>query len=129
MTNRRTNLSLLLDAVDGADQGAEGSLPGLEIIGGNTALLQGIHEDGGEVVELDLVDVARNVAEGHVVDLAEDLESVVSGGDQVVQAVGDQSGLLHEVGVALEGVEGDVGELGERLLAARSILEEPMDGM
>ena len=71
-------------------------------------------------------DVALDVAVLHVVDVAEDLELVVHGGDDGVEAVSDQRDLLVEFGVSGQRINGDGRELGEELEIARSFPEEPI---
>lgn len=70
-------------------------------------------------------DAAILVAVGHVVELSDDLESVTSGGDHVVQAIGDQRNLLVEIGVARQRVDGDRAERGEGALKAGALTEQP----
>ena len=61
----------------------------------------------------------------HVVDVAQKLELVIHGGDDGVEAVSDQSDLLVEFSISGQRVNGDGGELGEVLLDAGSLLDEP----
>ena len=76
-----------------------------------------------------LESLARNVALDmavlHVVDVAQNLELVVHGGDDGVQTVGNQSNLLVEFCIAGQGINRYSGELGEELLVAGGFLEEP----
>jgi len=61
----------------------------------------------------------------HVVDVAQELQFVIHSRDDSVQAVSDESDLLVVVTIGRQGIDGDSGELGEVLLDARSLLEEP----
>ena len=63
----------------------------------------------------------------HVVDVTQKLELVIHGGDDSVETVSDQSDLLVEFGITGQGISGNSGELGEVLLGAGSLLEEPVD--
>ena len=68
-------------------------------------------------------DLTRYVAVGHVVDLTNNLESVVHGTDHVIQTIGHQFHLFAEFGIAGQGVHRDGSELDKDLLETRSILE------
>ena len=72
-------------------------------------------------------DTALDMAVLHVVDVAQKLELVIHGSDDDIETVSDQSDLLVVFGIAGEGINSDSGELGEVLLGAGSILEEPVD--
>ena len=61
----------------------------------------------------------------HVLNLANDLQGVVHGGDHVVQTVSEYLHLSAEGDVALQTVDGNIGEGAEFLLGARRLLEDP----
>ncbi len=61
----------------------------------------------------------------HVVDVAQKLQFVIHSRNDSVQTVSDESDLLVVVVVGRQGIDGDSGELGEVLLDAGSLLEEP----
>ena len=65
------------------------------------------------------------VSVAHVVDVAEKLQFVVHGSDHRVQTVGDEGDLFVVFVVTVDGVDSDIGELGEEFLDAGSLLEEP----
>ena len=62
------------------------------------------------------------VAVSHVLDLAEDLEGVVHGGDHAVQAVSDELNLGVEGGVRGKVVDGNLAESAEHALRAGVLL-------
>ena len=62
----------------------------------------------------------------HVVDVAVDLQLVIHGSNDDVEAVSNQSDLLVEFGVSGQSIDSNTGELGEVLLDARSLFEEPL---
>lgn len=70
-------------------------------------------------------DVARDVAVAHVVDLTDELESIVSGGDHAVQAIGDESDLPVVFGIRGQLSGGHATKFGEGPLKTRGFLEEP----
>ena len=63
----------------------------------------------------------------HVVDVTQKLELVVHGGDDGVETVSDQSDLFVVFGITGQSIDGNSGELGEVLLGAGSLLEEPIE--
>ena len=62
----------------------------------------------------------------HVVDVAQELQFIIHGGNDSIQAVSNQSNLLVVVSIVRQGINGNSGELGEVFLDARSLLEEPL---
>jgi hypothetical protein len=70
---------------------------------------------------------ALGVSVFQVVDVAQKLQLVIHGGNDGIQAVGDESHLLDVVAVASQRVDWNIGELGEMFLDARSLLEEPFN--
>ncbi len=66
-----------------------------------------------------------DVAVFHVVDVAQKLQFVIHGRNDSIQTVSDESDLLVVVTVGRQGIDGDSGELGEVLMDARSLFEEP----
>jgi hypothetical protein len=70
---------------------------------------------------------ALSVSVFQVVDVAQQLQLVIHGGNDGVQAVGDECHLLDVVAVASQRVDWNIGELGEMFLDARSLLEEPFN--
>ena len=87
--------------------------------------------DGTRATNLESLarDSALDVSVLHVVDVTQKLELVVHGGDHGVQTVSDQSDLLVEFGIASQSINTNSGELGEVLLDAGRLLEEPLDKM
>jgi len=69
------------------------------------------------------------VAVSHVLNLSHDLQSVVHGGDHVVQAISDQFNLGVESGISGQAVDRDIGEAAEFLLGAGVLLEEPLQAL
>jgi hypothetical protein len=67
----------------------------------------------------------RLVSVTHVVDVAQQLQFIVHGGNDGIQAVSNQSNLLVVVSIARQGINGNSGELDEVFLGAGSLLEEP----
>ena len=67
------------------------------------------------------------VAVLHVVDVTQKLELVIHGGDDGVETISDQSDLFVVFGITGQGIDGNSGELGEVLLGAGRLLEEPVD--
>ena len=61
----------------------------------------------------------------HVLELSHDLQSVVQGGDHVVQTVGHQGDLLDVVGVGVQLSDGDISEGDESLVQGRPGSEQP----
>ena len=68
----------------------------------------------------------RLVSVFHVVDVAQELQFIIHGGNDSIQAVSNQSNLLVVVSIVRQGINGNSGELGEVFLDARSLLEEPL---
>ena len=67
----------------------------------------------------------RLVSVTHVVDVTQQLQFIVHGGNDGIQAVSNQSNLLVVVSIARQGIDGNSGELDEVFLGAGSLLEEP----
>ena len=105
------------DAQDGAE--------GAQIIGGQTLGGKNLHQSATEQLKVGAVDAAGCVAVPHVLELAHDLQSVVQGGDHVVQAVGHQIHLFQVVGVGGQGSRGEFGKSREGLLQRRILSEHP----
>jgi hypothetical protein len=62
----------------------------------------------------------------HVVNVAQQLQFVVHGGNDGVETVSDQSNLFLVLSITVQSVDSDIGELGEVFLDAGSLLEEPV---
>ena len=65
------------------------------------------------------------MAVSHVLNLTQNLQGVVHGGDHVVKTVSDQFHLGVEGGISAQTVNRDVGEGTEFLLGAGVLLEDP----
>ena len=117
----RTNL----DVGNSVDHDAEDALPRVHIIGRNSLRGEDISQITSERLEEVTLDIAGLVGVSHVLNLANDLQGVVHGGDHVVQTVSEHLHLSVEGGVAQETVDGNIGESAEFLLGARRLLEDP----
>ena len=111
---------------DGVHHNLKSAPPRVQVIGSDSLRAQDINQVTSKSLEKGALDSAGLVAVSHVLNLAEDLQSVVHSGDHVVKTVSDKLNLGVEGGVSGQAVDRDIGEGVELLLGARSILEDPL---
>lgn len=75
-------------------------------------------------LEMLATNTTGDVVVGHVVNLSNDLQSIIHGANHVVQTIGHQLDLLVVLVVTTQSISRNVSELGESLLKTRSILEQ-----
>ena len=109
------------------DENGHGTLPGVQVVAGDSSRAQGFDQELAEFNEGFAGDAAFLVAVSHVVDVAQKLELVVHGGDDDIEAVSDEGNLLVELGIGGQSTVGNLGELGEVLLEAGSASKEPIE--
>ena len=100
--------------------------PRVQIIGSDSLGAQDVNQVTGEGLEEGALNSAGLVAVSHILNLAQDLQSVVHSGDHVVKAVSDELDLDVESGISGQTVNRHIGERAEFLLGARSILEDSL---
>ena len=104
-TTRNDHLNL--DVGDGVNHDGKSALPRIQISGGNTLGAQIGHEQATERLEEGTLDTTGLVAVSHIFDLAEELQSVVHGRDNDVEAISDEFNLGVESSVRGQVVDGD----------------------
>ena len=109
---------------DTVDEDGQSALPRVQVVGSDTLGSQGFEQQLSKVLEGLAGDSALLVAVSHVVDVAQELQLVVHGGDDDVEAVSDEGNLLVELGVSCQVGVGDLRELGKVLLETRSASEQ-----
>ena len=119
-------LDLNLDVGDTVNHDGKSASPRIQISGSDSLGAQDVHQVTSEGLEEGALNSAGLVAVSHVLNLAEDLQSVVHSGDHVVKTVSDKLNLGVEGGVSGQAVDRDIGERAELLLGARGILEDPL---
>ena len=118
-----------MDVGDAVDHDGKSASPRIQISSGNTLGAQIIDQHASEALEERALDSAGLVAVSHVLNLTKNLQSVVHGGDHVVQTIGDQFNLGVEGGISGQAVDRDIGEAAEFLLGAGVLLEEPFQAL